>query len=71
MSLNVPRDSVPLKSRGGGAQIGPNDHPDDPASSVLLRSFANGGLQRERSSGGPTFFWSDGRMKFAPDLSLV
>ena len=88
MSLNVPRDSVPSKSRGGGAQIGQNDHPDDlassvpmqmvickedcppddqsqrdrgarivandhlddPASSVLLRSFANGHLQRGRSS---------------------
>ena len=57
--------------RDGGARVVVNNHLDDPASSVLLRSFANGGLQRERSSGGPTFFWSDGRMKFAPDLSLV
>ena len=57
--------------RDGGARVVVNNHLDDPASSVPLRSFANGRLQRERSSGGPTFFWSDGRMKFAPDLSLV
>ena len=30
----------------GGARIVANDHPDDPASSVLLSSFANGRLQR-------------------------
>ena len=35
----------------GGARIVANDHLDDPASSVLLRSFANGHLQRGRSSG--------------------
>ena len=80
-----PASSVPLQmvfckedcasddqnQRDGGARVVVNNHLDDPASSVPLRSFANGLLQRERSSGGPTFFWSDGRMKFAPDLSLV
>ena len=30
----------------GGARIIANDHLDDPASSVLLSSFANGCLQR-------------------------
>ena len=35
----------------GGARIVANDHPYDPASSVLLRSFANGHLQRGQSSG--------------------
>ena len=34
----------------GGAQIVANDHLDDPASSALLRSFANGHLQRGRLS---------------------
>ena len=43
----------------GGAQIVANDHPDDSASSVLLRSFANDHLQRRQSSRWPTFFWSD------------
>ena len=37
------------KQGDGGAGIVANDHPDDPASFVLLRSFANGHLQRERS----------------------
>ena len=35
----------------GGAWIVANDHPDDLAYSVLLRSFENGHLQREQSSG--------------------
>ena len=49
------------QNQGGvGAQIIANDHPDDPAYSVLLRSFANGHLQSGRSSGWPTFFWSNG-----------
>ena len=40
------------QNQGGvGAQIIANDHPDDPAYSVLLRSFANGHLQRGRLSG--------------------
>ena len=37
----------------GGARIVANDHPDDPASSVLLLSFAIGPLQRGRSSWQP------------------
>ena len=37
----------------GGAQIVANDHPYNPASSVLLRSFANDHLQRGRFSGWP------------------
>ena len=51
-----PSSSVPLQmvickedgfpddqnQRDGGAQIVTNDHLDDPASSVLLRSFTNG-----------------------------
>ena len=35
----------------GGAWIVANDRLDDPASSVLLRSFTNGHLQRGWSSG--------------------
>ena len=35
----------------GGARIVANDHLDDMASSVLLRSFANGHLQKGRFSG--------------------
>ena len=34
----------------GGAQIVANDHPDDPASSVLFRSFAKGRFQIGRFS---------------------
>ena len=63
--LYDPASSVPLQmvvckeycppndqnQRDGGARIVANDHLDDPASSVLLRSFANGHLQRGRSSG--------------------
>ena len=37
--------------RDGGAQIVASDHLNDPASSVLLHSFANGHLQRGRFSG--------------------
>ena len=39
-----------IKGTDGGARIAANDHPDDPVSSVLLRSFANGHLQRGRFS---------------------
>ena len=35
----------------GGARIVANDHPDDPASSLLLRSIANGHFQRGWFSG--------------------
>ena len=35
----------------GGEGIVANDHPEDPASSVLLGSFVNGNLQRGQSSG--------------------
>ena len=63
--LEVPASSVPLQmvvckedcplddqnQREGGARINANYHLDDPASSVLLRSFENGHLQREQSSG--------------------
>ena len=37
--------------RDRGARIVANDHLDDPATSVLLRSFANDHLQRGLSSG--------------------
>ena len=65
MSLNVPRDSVPSKSRGGGARIVGNDHPDAPASIVLLRSIAKGHLQMT--------YWMirPPGLKFAPDLPLI
>ena len=36
--------------RDGGAKIVAKNHPDDPASSVLLDSFANGHLQRGQFS---------------------
>ena len=35
----------------GGARIVANDYPNDPASSVLLRSFANSHLQKGWFSG--------------------
>ena len=39
------------KNQGdGGAGIVASDHPDDPASSVLLHSFANSHLQKGRFS---------------------
>ena len=43
--------SYDQNQRDGGAWIIANDHLDDPAQSVLLYSFANGHLQRGRSSG--------------------
>ena len=46
---DCPSDEKNQRDRGAG--IVANDQLDDLASSVLLRSFANGHLQRGRSSG--------------------
>ena len=57
--------------RDRGARIVANDHLDDPASSVLLRSFANGHLQREWFSGWPKSWkrWSTDSCKWSSGWS--
>ena len=57
--------------RDGGAWIVVNDHLDNPASSVLLCSFANGHLQRGSSSGWPKHIFGRIGLKIAPGMSLV